>query len=236
MRIACIQHVPFEGPGNIAAWAADRGHDFRIARLCDKENLPALHTFDLLVIMGGPMSVHDEADYEWLRPEKALVAECLKQKKFVLGVCLGSQLLAEVLGTTVYRNRVKEIGWFPIQLQSGASGLFSNSGLPATLDVLHWHGETYNLPPGCTHLAKSEGCAVQAFEHPNALGLQFHLEGTADALSALISHCGNEIGNGPYEQPPDAILSGEKAHGEASKAALYAILNNIERRMAALLQ
>jgi GMP synthase-like glutamine amidotransferase len=236
MRIVCLQHVPFEGPGNIAAWAAGRGHGFRIVKLYDRESLPALDSFDLLVVMGGPMSVHDEAEYEWLRPEKALVADCLKQQKFVLGVCLGSQLLAEVLGTTVYRNRVKEIGWFPICLAPGKSGSFCIAGLPATLDVLHWHGETYNLPPGCIHLAKSEGCAVQAFEHPSALGLQFHLEATAAELSELISHCGNEIGGGPYEQPPEAILCGQNAHGEAAKAALYAILDNIERRVAAFLQ
>jgi GMP synthase (glutamine-hydrolysing) len=186
--------------------------------------------------MGGPMSVHDEAEYEWLRPEKALVAECLKQKKFVLGVCLGSQLLAEVLGSTVYRNRVKEIGWFPIQLQPGKLGLFCNFDPSTSLTVLHWHGETYNLPPGCIQLAKSEGCAVQAFEHPSALGLQFHLEATADGLSELISHCGKEIGGGPYEQPPDAILSRQKVHGEPAKSALYAILDNIESRVAALLQ
>ncbi len=229
MRIACLQHVPFEGPGNIQDWAADRGHDFRIVRLCDRQSLPALDTFDLLVVMGGPMSVHDEAEYEWLRPEKALIAECLKQKKFVLGVCLGSQLLAEVLGTTVYRNKVKEIGWFPIQMQPESVGLFCHS-------VLHWHGETYNLPPGCTLLAKSEGCAVQAFEHPSALGLQFHLEATTDGLTELISQCGHEIGSGPYEQSSDAILAGEKAHGEAAKASLYGILDNIERRVAALLQ
>src|SRR6185312_210070 len=133
----------------------DRGHDFRIVRLCDGENLPLIHTFDLLVVMGGPMSVHDEAEYEWLRPEKTLVGECLRQRKFVLGVCLGSQLLAEVLGTTVYRNRVKEIGWFPIQLPPEKLGLFCNFDPSATLDVLHWHGETYDLPPGCLHLAKS---------------------------------------------------------------------------------
>src|SRR6185312_4629527 len=187
-------------------------------------------------VMGGPMSVHDEAEYEWLRPEKTLVGECLRQRKFVLGVCLGSQLLAEVLGTTVYRNRDKEIGWFPIQLPAEKLGLFCNFDPSATLDVLHWHGETYDLPPGCLHLAKSKGCAVQAFEHPSALGLQFHLEATANGLFELISHCGNEIGEGSYEQPPDAILAGQSAHGEPAKTALYAILDNIERRVAALLQ
>jgi GMP synthase (glutamine-hydrolysing) len=232
MRIACTQHVPFEGPGNIAAWAAGRGHDFRIVRLCDGDKLPGIESFDLLVVMGGPMSVHDEGEYEWLRPEKALVAECLKKKKFVLGICLGSQLLAEVLGTTVYRNPVKEIGWFPVRFQPEELGSFCIFGLPGALNVLHWHGETYNLPPGCIHLAKSEGCAVQAFEHPFALGLQFHLEATADGLSELISHCGNEIGNGPYEQPPDTILAGESVHGGPAKAALYAVLDNIERRVA----
>lgn len=236
MRIACIQHVPFEGPGNIEIWARDRDHPFRIVRLYEREKLPALDSFDVLVVMGGPMSVHDEAEYEWLPAEKALVRECLQGKKFVLGICLGSQLLAEVLGTTVYRNPVREIGWFPIQLEPDAVGSFCFLGLPSTLDVLHWHGETYNLPPGCIHIARSKGCAVQAFEHPSALGLQFHLEATADGLTELISHCGNEIGSGPYEQRADDILSSENAHGGPAKDALYTILNNIERRMAALLQ
>jgi GMP synthase-like glutamine amidotransferase len=236
MRIACLQHVPFEGPGNIAAWAADRGHDFRTVRLYDGETLPSPDSFDFLVVMGGPMSVHDESEYAWLRPEKALLSECLKQKKFVLGVCLGSQLLAEVLGTTVYRNHGKEIGWFPIQLHPGKLGLFCHFNPSDTPTVLHWHGETYDLPPGCVHLAKSEACAVQAFEHPSALGLQFHLEATADGLSALISNCGNEIGRGPCEQPPGAILAGEKTHGGPAQKALYAILDNIERRVAACLQ
>jgi GMP synthase (glutamine-hydrolysing) len=228
MRIACIQHVPFEGPGHIAAWAAERGHAFRVIRAYEGEALPETGSFDLLVVMGGPMSVHDEAEYAWLRPEKALIAECLQRKKFVLGVCLGSQLLAEVLGTPVYRNRVKEIGWFPVQIRS--------EGLPATLDVLHWHGETYDLPPGCTHLAESEGCAIQAFEHPSALGLQFHLEATAEGITSLIRNCGNEIGNGPFEQPPEAIAAGEAAHGPAAKSALYRVLDNLSRRVAGLLQ
>ncbi|HVW07085.1 MAG TPA: type 1 glutamine amidotransferase [Bryobacteraceae bacterium] len=235
MRIACLQHVPFEGPGNIEMWAAERGHPLRIVRLCEGESLPHIDSFDLLVVMGGPMSVHDEAEFPWLRPEKALVAECLKRKKFVLGVCLGSQLLAEVLGTQVYRNRVKEIGWFPIEVHA-QSGSYCLSGLPATLDVLHWHGETYNLPPGCIHLAKSEGCAVQAFEHPSAVGLQFHLEATQDGLAALISQCGNEISGGPYEQPAESILSGEKTHASAAKSALYTVLDNVSHRVASLLQ
>lgn len=221
MRITCLQHVPFEGPGNIAAWAAERGHSFRTVRLFDGQNLPSPEEFDLLVVMGGPMSVHDEAEHAWLAPEKRLVADCLRLGKFVLGVCLGSQLLAEVLGTSVYRNRVREIGWFPVHLKTDFAGL------PPQFDVMHWHGETYDLPPGCTLLASSEGCTVQAFRHPSALGLQFHLEVTADGLQDLIQHCGAEIGSGPYEQLPEKILNGEAENRDAARNALFQILDGI---------
>lgn len=233
MRITCLQHVPFEGPGNIAAWAAEHGHSFGIVRLFEGQQLPDPDSFDLLVVMGGPMSVHDEAEFSWLVPEKRLVAECVKRGKFVLGVCLGSQLLAEVLGSQVYKNRVKEIGWFPIRLQADAGCL---TGLPAEIEVLHWHGETYELPPGCRLLASSEGCTVQAFEHPSGLGLQFHFEVTAEGVADLIANCSGEIGSGPYEQLPDAIAAGEIRRREAVRGALFQVLDGIEGRMAATLQ
>lgn len=236
MRIACIQHVPFEGPGNIEVWATEHSHAFQIIRLYDGESLPEIDSFDLLVVMGGPMSVHDEAEYAWLRPEKALVARSIEQRKFVLGICLGSQLLAEVFGSPVYPNKMKEIGWFPVRLREAEMGSSLLFGVPATLNVLHWHGETYNLPPGCAHLAESEGCTVQAFEHLSALGLQFHLEATREGLAALIRHCGSEIGRGAYEQPPEAIAAGEITHGAAAKAAIYTVLDNISRRVAGFLQ
>jgi GMP synthase (glutamine-hydrolysing) len=154
----------------------------------------------------------------------------------VLGICLGSQLLAEVLGTLVYRNRMKEIGWFPVRFRETELGSSVLLGVPDMLDVLHWHGETYDLPPGCAHLAESEGCAIQAFEHPSALGLQFHLEATREGLAALIQHCGNEIGSGPYEQPIESVASGEASHGAAAKTALYIVLDNISRRVAGFVQ
>ena len=97
MDVCCLQHAPYEGPGEIQAWALAHGHDFRITRLRD-EPLPNVQEFDLLVVMGGPMGVHDVADYPWLLPEKRLIGQCLADGKFVLGVCLGSQILAEVLG------------------------------------------------------------------------------------------------------------------------------------------
>lgn len=231
MRIACLQHVSFEGPGNIATWAATRGHSLRTIQLFQCQPLPRLDNFDLLVVMGGPMSIHDEADHAWLVPEKKLVTQCLEKNRFVMGVCLGSQLLAECLGSRIYRNRVKEIGWFPLRRLAGAGGSAYFAGMPEQMDVLHWHGETYDLPADCIHLADSEGCRVQAFEHPSALGLQFHLEATAEGLKDLIGHCGHEIGAGRYEQTPEKIAAGERLHRETTQAALFGILDGIGQRM-----
>jgi GMP synthase-like glutamine amidotransferase len=226
MRIVCLQHVPFEGPGNIASWARERGHSLRSVHLFAGEAPPSPDEFDWLVVMGGPMSVNDEAEYAWLAPEKKLVRTCIERGKFVLGVCLGSQLIADVLGSPVYRNRVREIGWFPIRLRPEAAGSRSFAGLPEQMQVLHWHGETFDLPPGCKHLAESEGCRVQAFEHPSALGLQFHLEMTAEGLDAIVANCSSEIGSGPYEVPPERLVAGEKVHGAAAKSLLYQVLDN----------
>lgn len=231
MRIACLQHVAFEGPGAIEHWGRARGHKFAITRLFQEDPLPDRASVDMLVVMGGPMSVHDEAEYPWLSVERRLVESCLGSRKFVLGVCLGSQVLAQCLGAKVYRNAYQEIGWFPIQGESADAGS-QILKLPEKTQVLHWHGETYDLPAGCRHLASSAGCSIQAFEHPSALGLQFHLETTRPSLQELIRHCADEIGTGPFEQPAEGILAGEREHGDTARSILYATLDNIARRWA----
>ncbi len=232
MRLHCLQHVPFEGPGEIANWAAARGHSLRITRLFRDEPLPALREFEWLIVMGGPMSVHDERVHPWLAEEKRLIARCIEEQRFVLGVCLGSQLLAECLGSPVFRNDFKEIGWMPIHLRAAETNGSLLEGLPETVTVLHWHGETYDLPAGCRHLAESDGCSVQAFEHPSALGLQFHFEVTRDGLDQLVRHCGAEIGTGRYEQPPQMVLAGEPIHGPAARQVLARVLDRIAARLA----
>ena len=140
-------------------------------------------------------------------------------------------MLADSLGSHVYRNRVKEIGWFPIRLCPAASQSHCFAGMPERIEVLHWHGETYDLPPGCVHLAESDGCLVQAFEHPLALGLQFHLEATPEGLRELILKCGHEIGLGTFEQSPEGIVAGESLHREVNHSSLFGILDRIERRI-----
>ena len=114
MRVAFLQHVPFEGPAAVGAWAARRGAFVATTRLFAHEPFPALDSLDVLVILGGPMSVNDEARFEWLRREKAFVRRVIENGKKVLGICLGAQLIASVLGARVYPGRGREIGWFPV--------------------------------------------------------------------------------------------------------------------------
>ena len=230
MNVHCLLHAPFEGPGNIAEWATARAHDLRIGRIYSGEPLPSALDIDMLIVMGGPMSVHDEIEHPWLVAEKKLIRRCLAYGKFVLGVCLGSQLLAEVLGARVYRNRHKEIGWFPVEqkMNGDYSDLFHN--LPRKFVAFHWHGETYDLPPGTNHLASSEGCPIQAFVHPFALGLQFHLEMTPEGAADLVRECGNDIGTGPFEQTPQLILASAEPYRECGRL-LTEVLDGIQARI-----
>jgi GMP synthase-like glutamine amidotransferase len=161
--------------------------------------------------MGGLMSVHDERTHPWLVEEKKLIERAVKAGKRVLGVCLGAQLLAEVLGARVYRNRHKEIGWFPVQLTGQATPSSLLAGFPETFPAFHWHGETFDIPAGARHLAKSEACKNQAFEcDGRVLGLQFHLEVTRASVRALIENCRADIRKGRYQQSPRQMLASRK--------------------------
>lgn len=208
MKIHYLQHVPFEGPGVIAHWAQARGHELTATRAFAGDIYPDPEGFDRLVVLGGPMSVHDEAEHPWLKEEKALIRHTLQTGKPLLGICLGAQLLAEALRARVYKAREKEIGWFPIQMRSEAVRSSLACDLPESLTVFHWHGETFDLPAGATHLAQSEGCANQAFEHAGlALGLQFHLEATPDGVRSLVEQCGDELTAGRFIQSTTDILT-----------------------------
>jgi GMP synthase-like glutamine amidotransferase len=194
MQIHTLQHVPFEGPAAIADWAARRGHPLAVSHLYDGDPLPALADFDRLVIMGGPMSVGDTAEHPWLAAERAFIADAVAAGKSVIGVCLGAQLIAAALGARVYPNAEKEIGWFPVQLTEQARALDLCDGLPASLPVFHWHGDTFELPAGAVHLAESDACAHQAFLlDGRVLGLQFHLESTPTSVAAICEHGADEV-------------------------------------------
>ena len=177
MRAHYLQHVEFEGLGIIEDSLRARGVEVSGTRLYAGDSLPALDDIDLLVVMGGPMSVNDEAELPWLAAEKAFIRQALTADKRVLGVCLGAQLIASALGQRVYLGAEKEIGWLPIYGNTHLNGAAFH--FPDQIDVLHWHGETFDLPAGAVLLASSEVCRHQAFQlGRSVIGLQFHPEVT----------------------------------------------------------
>ena len=201
MRLHVLQHVPFEGLGHIDSWIRHRGHRLTLSRLYEGAKLPDPEAFDRLVILGGPMNIHEEAAYPWLVEEKALIRAALAAGKSAVGICLGAQLLADGLGSRVYAGSHREIGWFPVRLTAAGQRTALTEGLPAVTTVFHWHGDTFDLPPGAVHLFESEACANQAFLLDNRiLGLQFHLESTPETVQQLLTHCRDELIPGPFIQ------------------------------------
>lgn len=181
MRVHWLQHAEHESLGSIATWLAQRGHRVRGTRLHARDELPAPDEFDWLIVMGGPMNIYEHDRHPWLIHEKALIRDACVRNKKVLGICLGAQLLADVLGGRVSKNRYDEIGWFDVELTEEAreNALFLD--FPDRFEAFHWHGDTFALPPGATHLFKNDACVNQGFATGSGrLGLQFHLELTED--------------------------------------------------------
>jgi GMP synthase-like glutamine amidotransferase len=213
MRVHVLQHVPFEGLGSIQAWLRQKSAVVTNTRFFESEPLPEIPAIDLLVVLGGPMSVNDEEHLHWLRDEKRFIADAVNSGKSVLGICLGAQLIASALGARVYPGSEKEIGWFPVvgENQSPLSFVF-----PKSIKAFHWHGETFDLPPGAQHLASSKAYRHQALQiGDRVLGLQFHLETTPVGVEAMISNSRNELVPQRYVQT-EAHLRGvpESAYRE----------------------
>jgi GMP synthase (glutamine-hydrolysing) len=208
MKIHVFQHVPFEGPGTLADWAASRQHRLSVTRWYEQPDPPARTDIDWLVVLGGPMGVHDTASHPWLTKEKRRIEATIQSGGTVLGICLGAQLVAEVLGAEVYRNRYREIGWWPVYRDPGIAKSLLGGPFPQTLDVFHWHADTFTAPAGSLSIGASEGCDCQGFIYENRIvALQFHLEITPTAVENLITHCGGEIDGTRWVQTPEEMLA-----------------------------
>ena len=217
MKAHILQHVPFENIGSIASWLEARQATATYTRFFEHYVLPELKALDLIVVLGGPMSVNDESTLPWLRTEKEFVRDAVRRGIPMVGICLGAQLIASALGERVYRNACREIGWFPVMATSPAENSFR---FPKKCRVFHWHGETFDLPTGAVLLARSEGTENQAFQiGGHVVGLQFHLETTPESVRALIDNCRSELVPGQYIQTEDNLLQ--------TAAATYAKVNSI---------
>jgi GMP synthase-like glutamine amidotransferase len=206
MRILFIQHVPFEHPGYLLKWAEQHNYSCNIIHIYKSTTLPATDDFDMLIIMGGPMGAYEEDKYEWLTTEKQFIKTAIDTGKKVLGICLGCQIIANVLGSKIYPHTQKEIGWWPVKKVDESKHHSLIKYLPGKFITFHWHGDTYDLPTDAIHLFKSEACDQQGFLYKNNVaGLQFHPEVEDNLLHDITEHEKAELIPSTYIQSEEEI-------------------------------
>lgn len=229
MRIICFKHVPFEGPAAITDWAESRGHQLDCVNVYAGEILPGEDSYDMLLVMGGPMNIHEESRYPWLVPEKAAIRRAIDADKVVVGICLGAQLIADLLGGSVTPGEAVEIGWFAIE-KAGDCPL--DLPLPDSLRVFHWHGDSFSIPDGASPMASTRACANQAFLYRGrVLGLQCHLEATPQSMNALIEACADAIGEGTQIQTAAAMRAEKLDTFKTMQTVLFELLDHISRNV-----
>lgn len=227
MRVYVLQHVPFEELGNIQPWLAQQNAEVHYCRLYANDPLPDVNETDLLIVLGGPMSVNDESHYPWLVAEKAFLAQAIAAEKPIVGICLGAQLIASCQGARIYSNYAKEIGWFDITAVAASGDVLP---LPATMHVFHWHGETFELPANAVLLASSVACNNQIFQlGQRVIGLQCHLETTADNARSMVLHCADELTGGSFIQDADTILAASAAQYQQLNQLMTQVLEYVTR-------
>jgi GMP synthase (glutamine-hydrolysing) len=203
-QIAVIRHVPFESLGSLEDALNLAGLKYQYFDLFTGQQPPPIEAISALISLGGPMSANDPLPF--LTSELRLLESALRAGKPLLGICLGSQLLARALGAHVYANPVKEIGWFPVQFTSEAQSdpLFQGLRKPET--VFQWHSETFDLPQNSVWLASSDTCPHQAFRSSQAWALQFHLETTPAMIAEWCAEPVNCADVAALVAPPDPCL------------------------------
>jgi GMP synthase (glutamine-hydrolysing) len=194
-KIWVIQHHPVENLGRIADALAASALAWQYVRSFAGQPVPKdMKGAGGLIVMGGPMGVYEQDRYPFLRDEIRLIEAALKDGKPVLGVCLGSQLLAAALGAKVVKGPAKEIGWYPVRLLAGARDDRLFGGAPDSFVALHWHGDVFDLPAGAVALAASERTPLQAYRYgENAYGLLFHIEPDAAIVAGMVREFAGEL-------------------------------------------
>lgn len=206
-RIHYLQHVPYEGPGSILSWADQHGYEIHGTKIYQKESFPQSEDYDWLVIMGGPMGVYDEVEHPWLLSEEKCIYEAIQAGKTVIGICLGAQLIATVLGAHVYNSPQKEIGWFPVHKTTNGKIHPLLDSIPNTFTAFHWHGDTFELPAGSVDLFYTNICPNQAFLYDDrVLAIQFHFEVTPASIHQMIENGKDELVPGECIQEAGTIL------------------------------
>ena len=230
-RVLVLQHADPEHPGLILEALRNVGAQVKTIRTdLAQPAPPSLDAYAGLIIMGGPQSVYEEEKFPYLRPEKQLARQAIDNNIPLLGVCLGSQVIADVLGSEVHPGPAPEIGWKPVRRSEQAANNPILSALPETFTPLHWHGDIYDLPKSATPIASSEMTATQGFTYnQNVYALLFHLEMTEQQITQMATQFPEDIRRANLE--PATLLSQTPAHA----AALKPIATQIFTRWTALL-
>ncbi|WP_042355626.1 type 1 glutamine amidotransferase [Bacillus rubiinfantis] len=227
MKIHYIQNDELATLGFIDEWVKNNHHQLTATKMYANEALPLLEEFDLLIILGGRMGAYEEEKFPWLIVEKQFIRKAIDAGKKVLGICLGSQLLADVLGGKVYPHTHQEIGWSPIEKTADAARVQLFNGIPQSFAAFQFHGDTFELPPDAIRLAQSRGCLNQAFIYGDCtIGLQFHPEFTEDIISNLQKRFGPELSEGEFIQHPNDWTNQHRLT-ENAKSILFTILNSL---------
>jgi GMP synthase-like glutamine amidotransferase len=210
MRVIAFRHIPHEGAGRLEQVLAARGIAIEYADPYEPgARLPDVSEAAGLIFLGGFMSANDPLP--WLREESRLIEQAAARNQPVLGVCLGAQLIAKTFGARVYKNPVKEIGWFDVHFTAAAFDDPLFAGMSGVETVFHWHGETFDLPPGGVLLASSEACRNQAYRVGAAVyGLQFHLEVTPGMIADWCTQDANSGDIRELSAYPDPVRNQER--------------------------
>ena len=228
MKIHYLQHDDLVQACTIEQWATEQGILLSNTQVHKGEAFPDTSDFELLIILGGRMGAYEEEDYPWLIDEKAFIKRAIDENKYVLGICLGAQILAHVLGGFVHPHVQKEIGWWPVHFSPQIEGTLLQ-GLPETVHLFEFHGDTFTLPAGVKLLASSAGCENQAFIYNDrVLAVQFHPEVSVEKTKVLAEAVGNV--EGPYSQPAAHYMN-DQAYFEQSKEVMFTILRNFKEQI-----
>ncbi|QQR88648.1 MAG: GMP synthase [Myxococcales bacterium] len=210
MKLCCVTHVDFEGPGCLASWADAHGHELVRVQPSSGGVLPDTSGVDLLVVLGGPQSPLRLDVFPYLSDEIRWIETIIAQNKPVVGFCLGAQLIAEALGAKTERSREKEVGVFPVDFTKEGRMDPLLKSFPDRFDVLHWHYDMPGLPKDAVLLAQSNGCDRQAFRFGSKVyGFQFHMEFTHESILPLLDHAKEDLEPSRYTQSRESILNAD---------------------------
>lgn len=227
MRVHFIQHVSFETPGYLLTWAESNKYSVSYSKVYETAHFPETNLFDLLIVLGGPMNIYEEARYDWLKKEKHFIKKSIRDNKKVLGICLGAQLVADALGSKIVQHYQKEIGWWPVKKTGNLSISSLTSHLPAEFTSFHWHGDTFDLPEGAIQLFSSDACHQQGFLYGrNTVVLQFHLEATLQLIGEMIEHGKEELKPSPFVQTEENIHKLTQTYIQMQEPYLTGFMNN----------